>query len=312
MQWNADSVFAGLVGRAPPFLFAFGTHATFMNCMFKDVVLPRSELFDVSHYGSVSLINCHFANITTGRQENLVDTSYNDFHPVRPYAGYIRRDIDGFYNDYALDLYKGYYGDLDHINYDVLFAPAASDAEEVYGSDYFIHNQTMSDCLASSLGATQFVLPGCPGGSVNVRRQRAIEEQAGIAYAIMQRDSANPQQVRGPTSASLAGDVSDYQWLIDYQYSRQAKGVNTFYAQYYPEYSDYPYQEYFDPRGAGLDYPAPAPYASDYIYDASAPQRQPDYRAYHYIISDLGDQLSADHPWFEAVQQVCMPVPHST
>ena len=63
---RADSIFVDLVGRDPSFLVAFGAYATFSNCLFRNVRLPRSELFDVSMGGAVTLLNCHFSNISTG------------------------------------------------------------------------------------------------------------------------------------------------------------------------------------------------------------------------------------------------------
>lgn len=293
------------MGPAPPFLFAFGTHATFKDCFFKDVVLPRSELFDVSHYGSVYLANCHFTNISTGPRAGLADTTYNDFHPLRPYAVYIVRGPNGFFNDYIEEEYAGYYGDLDHINYDFVLAPAPDSAAELYGSDYIIHNQSMSDCVAVALGGTEIVLPGCPEGSVNVRRQHASELKAQVAADddATQQDPGSPQQAPWPSSSYA--DPYDYDWIDDYQNSRRAKASNPFYAQYYQEYFDYMYPENLYPVGSEFGYPAPAPYDYQYVYDANSPWNQPGYEATKYIIPYLGNQLSDDHPWLDAVQQVC-------
>ena len=302
LQWNADSVFVGLVGHAPPFLFAFGTRATFKNCLFKDVLLPHSELFDVSHYGSVSLLNCHFTNITTGHQDGLADTTYNDSHPVIPYASSFTRAYFGFYTDkspygYTEEAYIAYYGDLDHIAYDFELSPAAADAEDHYGSDYVIHNQAVSDFLAASLVETKFVLPGCPDGSVEVRQQHRIEQDAQVDYVVMRQQPASPQQLGGPTGYA---DPDDYDWLADYLNSKRAKEVNPFYAQYYP---DDGFWYSFQPEYQ-IGKPAPSP--DEYVYDGNSPQTPPGSEAYDYIIPYLGDQLYDDNAWFDAIQQVCV------
>ena len=214
---------------------------------------------------------------------------------MRPYTYYPTRSFYGLYNDYAAVTETAYYGYLDHVNYDFVLAPAAAEAEERYASDYVIYNQATSDCLASSLAGTEVILPGCPEGSVDIRRQRANELDTAADYDVTQEGPKTPQQAESPSSSYA--DTAYYNWRADYQKLRQAKASAPFYAQYYHDYAE---QEHW--------YPALAPYDDIYEYAANSPRSEPGYNAYESIIPYLGERLSDDHPWFDAVQQVCIPI----
>ena len=263
-----------VAGRDPPFLVASGAYATFSNCLFRNVHLPRSEIFDVSLGGAVTLINCHFSNISTNN--GIVDTTLNDYLVYGPDY----RFSYNMYGDYSID--GAVYGQGDHEAYDISLAPASQDAALTYGSDYVVVDDTISDCLFLRL--SEHVLPGCPEGSVAERRAR-------IAKRWPSGGGASNGLGEGPTEA----DQIEANFTRQFNQQQEEKGVkrgNAFYDQYY-DYNSY--QDYLAPYPVfeGADYaPAPGAFASPPLPD-------------DYVVATLGVQLSTNHPWFQAMREVC-------
>ena len=276
-----------LAGRDPPFLAASGAYATFSNCLFRNVQLPRSELFDVSQAGTVTLLNCHFSNISTG--SDLVDTSYNDYVPVgTDYRFRYYSNIE--YLDYTND--RDVYGRNDHEAYDIALSPAPGAAASLYGSDYIVVNETLSDCLSVQFAGGDLVLPGCPQDSVQARDER---------YRTLDTtdDGIHSSPADGPGVAErLIANVT--RELEERRAEERVKLANPFYAQYYDygsaeySYRDSVFSDEYD--GNGPD--GAAPYG---LFSLPGPD-------YHYedrLADTLGAQLSEGHPWFQAMVKVC-------
>eukprot|EP00892_Ulva_mutabilis_P008121 jgi/Ulvmu1/5681/UM024_0028.1 len=263
-----DCVFDNLVGRDPPFLIASGTYATFRNCLFRSVSLHRSELFDVSFFGTVSLQSCYFSDVSSGN--GLVDTTYND---------YVAVDYDNrlWYGDY--DFRRAVNGEEDHAGYDIALAPAPDAVAALYGADRVVVNETLSDCLAAQFYDSDFVLPGCPSDSVSVRRARV--------NLLSAPEAASPiDYVLSPGGESIS-------FLEDYQEARTQRRIkrsNPFYDSYY----EYPETNY-----------AASPYDAAPWPDADAgPSPATDFSRAPYVIRTLGQQLTLEHPWFLAMTEL--------
>ena len=113
--------------------------------------LPGSEVFDVSLGGAVTLLNCHFSNISTAG--GLVDTTFNDY--LLSASDHTYRGLH--YGDRSVD--SAVYGADDHEAYDIALAPAPERAALAYGSDYVVVNETMGDCQFD--GLSENVLQRC-------------------------------------------------------------------------------------------------------------------------------------------------------
>eukprot|EP00892_Ulva_mutabilis_P008118 jgi/Ulvmu1/5679/UM024_0026.1 len=274
-----DCIFVNLVGRDPPFLIASGTYATFRNCLFRSVSLPRSELFDVSFLGTVSLQSCYFSDMSSFN--GLVDTTYNDY---TPYDGdYNLRYFDSDYNSMS-GFRSAINGDDDHAGYDIALASAPDAVAALYGTQFVVMNETLSDCLAAQFHASDFVLPGCPSESVSERRARVRR-----------------LSVSEPASLSGYSPSEDYRLTSTFQEDykeertqRQIKRSNPFYDGYY----DYAEVDY--PRGAypyNAEAPGPDTYAAPY-------PAYTDYEAGEYLLQTLGRQLTLENPWFQAVTEL--------
>ena len=262
-----------LAGRDPPFLVASGAYATFSNCLFRNVHLPRTEVFDISHGGVITLLNCHFSNISTGN--GLVDTSYNDYSPFDSDDRYVYEypvlsSLDG--------LERVVYGEDDHEAYDIALAPSPEAAEYAYGSDYIVVNETISDCLFTQLSESSHVLPGCPEESVTERRARANEFRA-------------PGEAGGPPAAWETAQAQYTREANQQEAQREVKRGNSFYDQYYDydsvdTYAQQPLAQY-----EGSDYSTTQSPLQEYDFEGA-------------VVASLGILLSTEHPWFRAMVEV--------
>ena len=277
----ADSIIVDVAGRDPPFLVASGAYATFSNCLFRNMHLPRSELFDVSLGGVVSLLNCHFSNVSA--QTGLVDTTFNDYLLFGPHNVYSY----GVYSEYTTEE-DGVYGVDDHEAYDIALAPASEGAALAYGSDYVVVDETISDCLFPRLA--KHVLPGCPEGSV-------AERNARIAGARPSRGDASSSPAEAPA------EVDPMQATFTRQNSQQqeeedVKRGNAFYDQYYDYNADPDYvnveMTYLYVSEDVYYVPASGPVAGSPITDDNG-------------VTTLGVQLSTNHLWFQAIDEGGVP-----
>ena len=253
---GADSIFVELSGRDPPILVASGAYSTCVNCMFRNIRLPRSGLVDISNGGSFTCINCHFSNVSTG--QGIVETGNNI--------------------DYASYLYSYEYGqdtcmeDPDGLDLqDIALYPAPEEAVLAYGSDYFIANETIRDCVYLQTWAGDHALPKCP--------QESVEEPPERLTSASRRDDAY-------TDPAWAHEYTE-----DYAQHDGDRDLNRRTSnQYYEDSSQMPSRE-----DAG--YPS-----------ACAPGPQVNMSYADDFVASLGEQLSIDHEWLQAVMRVCFSI----
>lgn len=261
-----DSIFVNFAGSDPPFLVSSGAYATISNCFFRNVHLPRSELFDVSRGGAITLINCHFSNISIGN--GIADTTSDDYGHWN------------FYDPYSQD-YDYYYQYISHSEpdkhgvQDIALAPAPAAATLAYGSDYVILNGTTSDCQYIEYR----VLPGCP-------EQSSAERPGRIETLGTQPEGASSSSGEAPTESDWYDDYTKQKHMD--QQRQRIKRTYPFYDQYYADdYARLSFDNYQAPVAVPEGGPAGAPMEDDLI------------------VTSLGEQLSMEHPWFQAVREVC-------
>lgn len=148
-------MFLNIAAPSPPLLVAAKSHATFTNCLFRALHLPRSEVIDLSFGGSVTLRYCRFADVSAAR--GLVDTSSNDYQTLDEY--------NGNYDEY---------GQKDHA-YEIEQEPASVGDWQTFGAEWVVSNTTVSDCIGGvenwEDGIVRDLAPGCPVEAI--ARQRA-------------------------------------------------------------------------------------------------------------------------------------------
>lgn len=154
-------MFCGVTAPQPPFLISQGTYATFSNCLFHSMHLPTTQLLDVSHFGTVALLDTLFANTTfpqgiVGTDAATLATSPDPLPP------------DGS-TDY--DAYGGAAGpaaDAPEIavaaeDLTMWFSPASAEDAAHFGAQFVADDETVSDCRGGRCrGVT---LPGCPAAA---------------------------------------------------------------------------------------------------------------------------------------------------
>lgn len=148
----ADVVFAGISALGPPFLASRGTYATFNNCLFHSVHVSDAELLDVSHYGTVALVDTLFANTTFPRgvaaTRAAQDVADSGAPGSDPREGPDR--VAGFN--------AGATG--------VTFSPASPDDVTSFGAEFVAMDETVRDCCGD--GRCHATLPECPGAASGV------------------------------------------------------------------------------------------------------------------------------------------------
>lgn len=154
---GAGCVFTDWSGDASPLGVFFHGTAHVVDTVFRNMRLAV-ELADVSKAGIVRFANTRLANVTleAGR---LVSTSNNDY--VSSEAG------------------SDYYADDDE-DFDVAFAPVPIEARSMFGEEFEIANQTMSDCVYIK-APPGTLLPGCPESSLQKRQeviQRGLDQKS--------------------------------------------------------------------------------------------------------------------------------------
>ena len=176
-----------------------GAYATFSNCLFRNVHLPRNAVFEFSN-GAVTLINCHFSNISTG--SGMVGTVRNsyDFEFPPSIDQNINNDIPVYGQDY-------------HEAYDITISPAPEFAALAHNTEYVVVNETISDCLYQ--GRSGYVLPWCS-------------------------EQANAESPSGSEKGQADYDSESYNDIdVEYDEWKEAREIvlgNPFYAQYYGDY----------------------------------------------------------------------------
>ena len=112
------------------------------------------ELADVSRGSVVHFENVSLANISLS-QSRIVSTTANDYE----------------YDEYVAMLY---YAD-DDADYDVAFMPVPLEQRSMFGEEFRIGDQIMSDCLNLNAG-NGTLLPGCPPSSAQRRVEMAMQQ----------------------------------------------------------------------------------------------------------------------------------------
>lgn len=145
----------------PPFLLSQGTYATFQNCLFHSVRLPSTQLFDVSHLGTVALVDTLFVGTTF--PEGVVGTQAAESDPPSPNSRSPGTD-DSLTETY--DTYETYDDSLISpqataaAELRLQFSPASTDDAARFGAEFVAVDETMSDCRGGRRRG--MTLPGCP------------------------------------------------------------------------------------------------------------------------------------------------------
>lgn len=172
-SWNADTVFAGLMAPQPPFLVSQGTYVTFNNSIFHSVHISATQLLDVSHFGTVSLVDTLFAN--TSLPLGVVGTYTAEAKPhagaeYAPHAPGVNSHADPSappersrrpQGDTATVSPAGAdSGDGRDAHLQIRFSPAPPEDVMHFGAEFVAHDETVSDCRGGARAGV--TLPGCP------------------------------------------------------------------------------------------------------------------------------------------------------
>lgn len=147
----ADSIFSDWDRELSPLRVAFRSVAAVRNTVFRNMRLS-SEVADVSYGGTVHFNNTAFANVSLARG-HVVSTTASDYES--PFVGV-------YFRSYAED----------DAAYDVDVAPLPRADAGVFGAEFEIADDLMSDCMYM---VTQYddesngLQPGCPPRSVAQR-----------------------------------------------------------------------------------------------------------------------------------------------
>ena len=150
VYWHADCILTGWTGGASPLEILYESSANVVDTVFRNIRLDV-ELVDISYGGVVRFEDTKLANISLNHGK-IVSTS-------RIEEGGGRQDTNAEGNDY-----------------DVEYTPVPVAERSMFGEEFFIADQTMSDCLYKE-AADGVVLPGCP--LVSTQRRRELRRQRG-------------------------------------------------------------------------------------------------------------------------------------
>ena len=228
---HADSVFTDWSGFWSPVVLRGSSVANVRDTVFRNAQLPV-EIVDVSFAGSVHFQNVSFAGVTLKRG-SVVSSTSNDYET--PFSGY-----------------ELHYLAEDDEAYDVLVSPLPPEEAGLFGADYIIYDDVMSDCLYLAPGNACMegaVWPGCPPESVTQRKR-------------LQKRSDGDSSRRAPLTA-------------EYGYA----------GEYYAEY-----EQPFGPDGclSAGEFSANAPSAEDVDHDHGTGTGIPQERYKDYLI-DVDD-----------------------
>lgn len=133
----------------PPLMLVYSAVANIHNTVLYDIKLS-SEIADVSFHSTVRFENVSLADVTFSSDTGVVSTSYNDYTPINiNSATYMNEDDAGF---------------------DVLLEPVPLEDRGVFGEQYVIVDDIMSDCVYFSW-EDEPLLPGCPPKARLLRAQ---------------------------------------------------------------------------------------------------------------------------------------------
>ena len=167
----------------------------------RDTVLRNfditSEIADVSLEGIVHFQNVSLANVSL-QHGNVVGTTLNDYH-------------------FAIGYYLTYYAEEDY-DFDVELEMVAPDERSMWGEEFRIVNETMSDCVYL-LARPGLVYPGCPEESVQ-RRESIKRRSVGQASASALLADSYLTTVGGPLSG-------------DYGLNNSPRPASDFYYDYF-------------------------------------------------------------------------------
>ena len=209
----ADCIFTGWGGVHSPLTFKFQSLGNIRNTVFHNSDL-QVEIADVSFEGIVRFENVSFANVTL-EHDAVVSTTLNDYQQ-------------------AIGFYLTYYADDDE-EFDVTIEPVPPAERGVFGEEFRIVGQTMSDCIYL-LAIPGTVLPGCPASSLHARN-RTIDRgfandkdrsSTGVPFSQSGPDAdyggatgsafpSGPAEYSDIYTASEYADVYDEQSATDYE-----------------------------------------------------------------------------------------------
>lgn len=157
LRKRADSIFSDWAGFMSPLRINARSVANVRNTVFRNMQLSV-EIADVSQTGTARFENVSFANVTL-QHGAVVSTSFNDY--TAPAAGYE----------------VVYYAE-DDANYDVEVRRLPHADAGVFGAEFVIDDDYMSDCIYMWAYGVE---PGCPEESVQQRDRLKARSQGNHA-----------------------------------------------------------------------------------------------------------------------------------
>ena len=158
-KWNADCVFTDWFGDSSPLGVLTSSIANVVGTVFRNMWLQR-EIADVSWGGVIHFENVKLANVTISTA-HVVSTSASDYQPIPGY--------------------DAYYDPEDDAEFDVEFVSVPVANRGLFGEEFRIGDQIMSDCLSRD-ALNDTILPGCPPSSVQRRREREAQRVLPLDY----------------------------------------------------------------------------------------------------------------------------------
>ena len=155
----ADCIFTDWAGFRSPFVMKYQSVFHIRDTILRNFDIT-SEIADVSLEGIVHFQNVSLANVSL-EQGAVVSTTLNDYQ-------------------FAIGYYLTYYAEDDY-GFDVELEEVSPDEQSMWGEEFRIVNETMSDCVYL-LARPGLVYPGCPQESVQ-RRESIKRRSAGQASA---------------------------------------------------------------------------------------------------------------------------------
>lgn len=144
----ADCIFSDWSGFHSPVTIKYQSVVNIRNTVFRNMAL-EVEVSDVSYEGMVHFENVSFANVTLAHGA-VVSTTLNDYQQ-------------------AIGFYLTYYAE-DDVAYDVPLEPVPAGEGGVFGAEFRIKEETLSDCIYL-LASAGTVLPGCPTETLAARNR---------------------------------------------------------------------------------------------------------------------------------------------
>ena len=199
----ADCIFSNWSGFHSPLTINYQSVANVRNTVFRNMALAV-EIADVSYEGMVRFANVSFANVTLELAHGaVVSTTLNDYQE-------------------AIGFYLTYYAE-DDAAYDVVLETVPAGEGGVFGAEFRIEEQTLSDCIYL-LARAGTVLPGCPCETL-AARNRTIDRgfnsggdrlSTGVPFS---QDPGQDDYAGVPLSSVLfAADDAFIQSRYDYDY----------------------------------------------------------------------------------------------